>query len=99
MVLIILSESSINESLKLSRSSMTFIQVFYNQIVTQFYAKIDTTLDYIGCVRWHPSGEILASSSKDKTAKIIDFKTGKVIYTGISADGSNISYISSDDFF
>ncbi len=41
------------------------------------------------CVRWNPSGDVLASASVDKTAKLLDFKTGKVLHTGTSPDGSN----------
>ena len=50
--------------------------------------KIDNTLDSICCVRWSRSGDLLASASYDKTAKLLDFKTGKVIYTGDSPNDS-----------
>ena len=36
----------------------------------------------INCVRWSPSGDMLASSSFDKTVALLDFKTGKKLYTG-----------------
>ena len=43
------------------------------------------------CVRWSPSGDRLASASNDKTAKLLDFKTGKVLYTGNTSDESKLS--------
>ena len=39
-------------------------------------------LDIISCVRWSPSGDMLASASWDQTVALLDFKTGKKIYTG-----------------
>ena len=45
-------------------------------------------LDSINCVRWSPSGDKLASASDDKTVQLLDFKTGKVLYTGNTSDGS-----------
>mgnify|MGYP003879810731 FL=1 len=33
-------------------------------------------------MRWSPSGDMLASSSVDKTVALLDFKTGKKLYTG-----------------
>jgi len=39
-------------------------------------------------VRWNPSGDMIASASDDKTAKLLDFKTGKVLHTGTTSDGS-----------
>lgn len=56
-------------------------------------------LDNISCVRWHPSGEFLASTSRDKTAQIIDLKTGKAIYTGVSEDGSTYNITFKFSFF
>ena len=38
------------------------------------------------CVRWSPSSDKLASASFDKTVKLLDFKTGKVLYTGNTSD-------------
>lgn len=46
-------------------------------------------LDYIDCVRWSPSGDNLASAAHDSTTKLVDFKTGKVLYSGGIPDGSN----------
>ena len=42
-------------------------------------------------MRWSPSGDKLASASEDKTAKLLDFKTGKVLYTGNTSDESKLS--------
>ena len=39
-------------------------------------------LDTVYCVRWSQGGDMLATVSSDGTAKILDFKTGKVLYTG-----------------
>ena len=36
----------------------------------------------INCVRWSSSGDTFATASDDQSAKVIDFKTGKVIYSG-----------------
>lgn len=47
-------------------------------------------LDFIPCVRWNATGDLLATSSGDKTAKVSDFKTGKTIYTGDAPDSSKI---------
>ena len=48
------------------------------------------SLDYIYCVRWSPSGDKLATASQDKTVKLLDFKTGKVLYTGITSERSKL---------
>ena len=49
---------------------------------------------YIGgiyCVRWSPSGDMLASSSDDTTVALLDFKTGKRLYTGKTPDNSKFT--------
>ena len=43
-------------------------------------------IDEINCVRWSPSGDMLVSSSGDKTVALLDFKTGKKLYTGKTTD-------------
>ena len=50
-------------------------------------------LDGIACVRWNPSGNMLATASLDKSVKLLEFQTGKVLYTGTTSDGSNFLYI------
>ena len=54
------------------------------------------SLDYIKCVRWSPSGDMLATASCDKSAKVIEFKTGKVLHSGTTSDESKLflSFIS-----
>lgn len=47
-------------------------------------------LDWVNCVRWNPTGEALASACYDTTSKLLDFKTGKVLYTGTTSDGSKL---------
>ena len=46
-------------------------------------------LGCIRCVRWSPSGDMLASALDDSTVSLLDFKTGKVLYTGSTSDKSN----------
>ena len=41
-------------------------------------------------MRWSSSGDALASVSRDLTAKLWDFGTGKVLYIGITSDRSNL---------
>ena len=48
-------------------------------------------IDDINCVRWSPSGDMLASSSYDKTVALLDFKTGKKLYTGKTPDNSKFT--------
>ena len=48
-------------------------------------------IDEIYCVRWSPSGDMFASSSMDSTVALLDFKTGKKLYTGKTPDGSKFS--------
>lgn len=48
------------------------------------------SVDMIACVRWNESGDMLVSASSDKTAKLIEFKTGKVLTCGVTPDESNI---------
>lgn len=45
-------------------------------------------LGAINCVRWSPSGDMLATASNDQTVKILDFKTGKELYTETTMDRS-----------
>lgn len=50
-------------------------------------------VDWISCVRWSPAGDMIATSSWDKTVALLDFKTGKPLYTGETSDGSNLSLL------
>ena len=40
----------------------------------------------ITCVRWSPSGDMFATASFDGTIALVDFKTGKKLYTGYNSD-------------
>ena len=46
-------------------------------------------LVWINCVKWSPSGDMIATASTDYTAALLDFKTGKKLYTGKTSDESN----------
>ena len=58
---------------------------------TKYYFK---TLGAINCVRWSPRGEKLATASNDETAKIFDFASGKVYYTGTMPDERKTYFLS-----
>lgn len=44
-------------------------------------------LGWIYSVRWDMTGELMCSASDDKTAKVIDFGSGKVVYSRHTKDG------------
>ena len=48
-------------------------------------------IGFIYCVRWSPSGDMIASTSFDNTVQLLDFKTGKTIYTGNTSEGGKLS--------
>ena len=48
-------------------------------------AKTSETMTY---VRWNSSGDLLASSSNSGVVNVIDLKTEKLIYSGITSDKS-----------
>ena len=48
-------------------------------------------IEFIHCVRWSPSGDMIASASADKTVALVDFKTGKKLYTGKTSDKGKFS--------
>ena len=53
-------------------------------------------------MRWGPSGDMIASVSDDRTVALLDFKTGKKLYTGENFYGSKfhcLIYKSYSDFF
>ena len=45
-------------------------------------------------MRWSPGGDLLASASEDSTVALLDFKTGKRLYTGNTLDGGKIFHCS-----
>ena len=63
------------------------IFLFNNSFLTSNCYYIGT----ITCVRWSPSGDMLASSSEDRTVALLDFKTGKKLYTGKTSDNSKFT--------
>ena len=77
-----------------SKIIKTFDLVHSSNNLDLFKYRLDVwifILDAINCVRWSPSGDKLTSASRDKTVKLLDFKTGKVLYTGKTSDGSKLS--------
>lgn len=64
---------------------------FSYSVISDMYL-YPSSLDCVGCVRWSSLGDMLASASNDETVKLLDFKTGKVQYTGTTFDGSNLLY-------
>ena len=49
-------------------------------------------IDSVSCVRWSPSGDMIASASLDKKVALLDFKTGKKLYTGTTTDWSKFPH-------
>ena len=48
-------------------------------------------IGHINCVRWSPSGDMIASASADTAVTLLDVKTGKKLYTGNTSDESKFS--------
>ena len=74
---------------------MAFTQVVFYFIVFNKYS-LTSNYHFLGgtdCVRWSPSGDMIASVSRDTMAVLLDFKTGKVLYTTKTSDGSNLSLL------
>lgn len=44
-------------------------------------------------MRWSLDGSMLASASQDNTAKLLDFTTGKVVFTGTTRHEGNLSHL------
>ena len=49
-------------------------------LIALFLRSILGFLDEINCIRWSPSGDMIASGSTDETVALLDFKTGKKLY-------------------
>lgn len=64
-------------------SGSSFNQMIYMGLLIQV-----TTLGNINCVRWDQNGYMLATASNDKTMRIIDFTSGKILYSGNTQDES-----------
>ena len=44
-------------------------------------------------MRWSPAGDMIKSASSDKTTVLFDFKTGKKLFTGNTANMSTFSLL------
>ena len=56
-------------------------------VLLSLYVKpTDSFIRLIYCVQWSPYGDMIATASYDQYARVIDFKTGKVIYSGTTPD-------------
>ena len=71
---------------------MAFIEVTFFDLFNKLALTSNCYfIDDIYCVRWSPSGDIIASASLDNTGALLDFKTGKKLYAGKTSDGSKFS--------
>ena len=43
-------------------------------------------LDWVRCIRWSADDTLIVTSSDDRTAKVTDFKTGNICYSGETSD-------------
>ena len=91
VVMIRLSRYLTNENPRLSKLSMIFTQVIFLWFMKLFLITNCYYIDSIFCVRWSPSGDMIASASQDQRVALLDFKTGKKLYTGNTSDGSKFS--------
>ena len=76
----------IKENQRSSKPLRLFTPVRFSDL----FKKSLTFKDSIVCVRWSPNCNMLASASWDKTAKLVDISTAKVLYTGKNSDGGNL---------
>lgn len=76
-------------------NSMSFFK-FPNSFQT-FIIPIE--LAWVFCVRWSPSGDMLASSGEDLTAKLFDVKTGKEHCKGTMKTAGKSSWFKKDSYF
>ena len=60
--------------------------IFFNCLL--LFISFLKLLGYINCVRWSPSGDMLASASADKLINLLDFRAGRILNTGSTSDGS-----------
>ena len=94
LVVILMWRYLTNENQRLSRLSIRciiviFVILSHNSLLTSksYY------LDPLYCVRWSPACDMLAVGASDKTAALLNIKTGKKVYTKKSSDGSNFLLI------
>ena len=59
--------------------------------------------DQINCVRWSPNGDMIAIAStnfdSDENVALLDFKTGKTLYTGEASDCGNLLLLDNEQWF
>ena len=77
-----------NENQRMSDLSMAFTKVICFLFNKSFLTSNCYYIDHISCVRWSPSGDMIATASWDKTVALLDFKTGKKLYTEKTSDRS-----------
>ena len=69
---------------------MAFTKVMSFFFNISFLTSNSYNIDSISCVRWSPSGDMIASASADTTVALLDLKTGKKLYTGKTSDESKL---------
>lgn len=52
-------------------------------------------VDMINCVRWSPSGDMLSRAFESGATELLDFKTGKILYSAVSSSGKFLKIKSS----
>ena len=65
---------------------------FLTRLMYYYYCFVD----HIRSVRWSPSGDMLASATT--TVALLDFKTGKKLFTEKTSDGSNFSLLFKNNY-
>ena len=74
-------------------------EIFNRFMYIYSYLNFINILGDINCVRWNQRGDMLASACSDQTETAglqwtsMDFKTGKLLYLGITSDRSNLLYL------
>ena len=72
-----------------ARKSSGLLLAFTPVRFVHLFLKPDFHLwDNIVCVRWSPSGDMIATASFGTIIALLDFKTGKLLYTGDTSDRS-----------
>lgn len=54
--------------------------------------------EFVRTVKWDASGDRIATACFDNTAKLVDFATGKVLLSGLTADNSNHEEYNTSNF-
>ena len=84
-----------------SSKLLPFIKVKLSDLINEIISNgwIICLLDQVSCVRWNPSGDMIASASDDKTVVLLDFKAGKKLYTGQTSDHGNLLLFNQSKLF